>query len=75
MADAIEIHQAYVKGDLAGLRAALGDPPGFPNVRNPPGLAAGCLEYAIYHGPLAFIRSLLELGAEPNYPDDAGSPC
>jgi ankyrin repeat protein len=69
------LDDAYRTGDLAPLRAALGDPPDFPNVSNPPGLAASCLEYAIYHSPLAFIRTLLELGAEPNYPDDAGFPC
>ena len=24
-----------------------------------------CLEYAIYHSPLPFIRTLLEMGADP----------
>ena len=35
-----------------------------------------CLEYAIYHSPVAFIRTLLELGANPNPPDGehAGFP-
>src|SRR5688500_1240095 len=38
-------------------------------------LAIGpCLEYAIYHSPLAFIRTLLELGADPNPVDHAGFP-
>jgi Ankyrin repeats (many copies) len=32
------------------------------------------LEYAIYHGPLPFVRELLELGADPNYQDHAGFP-
>ena len=32
------------------------------------------LESAIYHSPLAFIRELLELGANANYPDHAGFP-
>ena len=31
-------------------------------------------EYTIYHSPLAFVRTLLELGAEPNYEDPAGFP-
>jgi ankyrin repeat protein len=75
VADAIAVHEAYKRGDLAALKAALGHPPGFPNVLNPPGLEAGCLEYAIYHGPLVLIRALLELGAEPNNPDSAGFPC
>jgi uncharacterized protein len=32
------------------------------------------LEYAIYHGPLPFVRELLELGADPNCQDQAGFP-
>lgn len=32
------------------------------------------LEYALYHSPLAFIRTLLDLGADPNYGDHAGFP-
>jgi uncharacterized protein len=33
-----------------------------------------CLEYAIYHSPLHFIRILLEIGADPNPVDHAGFP-
>src|ERR1044072_3323767 len=33
-----------------------------------------CLVYAIYHSPLAFIRTLLEIGADPNAPADDGFP-
>jgi ankyrin repeat protein len=33
-----------------------------------------CLEYAIYHSPLPFIRTLLEIGANPNPSDHAGFP-
>ncbi|MGZ8929290.1 MAG: ankyrin repeat domain-containing protein, partial [Methylobacter sp.] len=33
-----------------------------------------CLEYAIYHSPLPFIRTLLEIGANPNPADHAGFP-
>ena len=33
-----------------------------------------CLEYAIYHSPIAFIRTLLELGADPSQEDAAGFP-
>jgi ankyrin repeat protein len=32
------------------------------------------LEYAIYWSPLAFIRTLLDLGANPNYEGHAGFP-
>ena len=74
MSDAIAIHRAYEKGDLVALKAALGDPPDFPNCRGPWGAGVIILEYAIYHSPLAFIRTLLELGAEPNYRDHAGFP-
>ena len=63
-------------GDVAALRAALDDPPDFPNCRQPFDLAVGDhpLEYAIYWSPLAFIEQLIELGADPNYPDHAGFP-
>ena len=38
-------------------------------------LAIGpCLEYAIYHTPLPFIRTLLEIGADPSPVDQAGFP-
>jgi ankyrin repeat protein len=33
-----------------------------------------CLEYAIYHSPLRFIRTLLEIGADPTPPDHSGFP-
>ena len=67
---------AYRAGDLAALRAALGDPPGFPNCLQPHNLAVGDypLEYAIYWSPLAFIETLIAAGADPNYPDQSGFP-
>lgn len=74
MSNAIAIHEAYKKGDLEALKAALGDPPDFPNCRGPMGVGEIVLEYAIYHSPLRFIRALLELGADPNYGDHAGFP-
>ncbi|HUL13427.1 MAG TPA: ankyrin repeat domain-containing protein [Methylococcaceae bacterium] len=55
------------------LRGAVGDPDSVPN--GPMPLAIGrCLEYAIYHSPLPFIRTLLGIGADPNPPDRAGFP-
>ncbi len=67
------IDAAFRAGDYEGLRAALEDPQGFPDVYGP--LTIGhCLEYAIYHSPLPFIRLLLERGADPNYADHAGFP-
>lgn len=69
-----DLHDAYKRGDLGAVRAALGDPPDFPNCPCPPGSGETCLEYAIYHSPPAFIRTLLDLGADPNYPSAAGFP-
>jgi ankyrin repeat protein len=63
------IDAAFRAGDLAALRNAVEDPASIPNGQMP--LTIGpCLEYAIYHSPLAFIRTLLEIGANPN-PDRA----
>ena len=67
------IDAAFRSGDLAALRAAVDDPEHVPN--GPMPLTVGsCLEYAIYHSPLAFIRTLLQVGADPNAPDDGGFP-
>lgn len=72
--DSNAIHDAYKCGDLPALRSLLGDPPDFPNCRGAAGQDDIVLEYAIYHSPLACIRTLLELGADPNYDDHAGFP-
>lgn len=59
------IDAAFRAGDLAALRATVEDPENVPN--GPMPLAIGlCLEYAIYHSPVSFIRTLLEIGANPN---------
>jgi uncharacterized protein len=68
-----KIDTAFRNGDLAALRAAVDEPDKFPN--GPMPLAIGpCLEYAIYHSPLAFIRALLEIGANPNPENHSGFP-
>jgi ankyrin repeat protein len=72
--EAIAVHEAYKHGDLEALRTLLGNPPDFPNCRGPRGVGDIILEYAIYHSPLSFVRTLLELGADPNYDDHAGFP-
>jgi hypothetical protein len=72
MCNASAIHEAYERGDLQALKRLLGDPPDFPNCRGPQGIGEIILEYAIYHSPLPFIRTLLEQGAVPNYQDHAG---
>ena len=73
MSDANDIHEAFKQGDLETLLIVLDEPPARLNV--PYTDAFGhCLEYAIYHSPLSLIQRLLELGADPNYPDHAGFP-
>ena len=68
-----KIHAAFRDGDLAALRAAVEDPECVPN--GPMPLAIGpCLEYAVYHSPLSFIRNLLEIGADPNPAEHSGFP-
>jgi ankyrin repeat protein len=68
-----KINAAFRAGDLSALRAAVDDPASVPN--GPMPLTIGsCLEYAIYHSPLPFIRALLEIGADPNPADHAGFP-
>lgn len=68
-----KIDAAFRAGDLAALRATVDDPEIVPN--GPMPLAIGpCLEYAIYHSPVSFIRTLLEIGANPNPADHAGFP-
>lgn len=67
------IDDAFRRGDLAALREAVEDPSAVPNGRLN-GWIETSLEYAIYHSPLAFIRTLLEIGADPNPPGHGGFP-
>jgi uncharacterized protein len=67
------IDEAFAAGDMAALRAAVDDPPDFPNNVMP--LAVGpILTYAIYWSPLRFIEELLASGADPNGHDNDGFP-
>jgi hypothetical protein len=67
------IDAAFHKGDLDALRGAVDDPAVVPN--GPMPLTIGhCLVYAIYHSPLAFIRTLLEIGGDPNAAVNDGFP-
>lgn len=68
-----KIDAAFRAGDLAALLAAVDDPASVPNGPMPLTIGA-CLEYAIYHSPLQFIRILLEIGANPNPEDHIGFP-
>ena len=67
------IDKAFSDGDLDALRAALDDPDVVPNGPMPDTIGQ-CIVYAIYHSPLPFIRTLLEIGADPNAPVDDGFP-
>jgi len=68
-----EIHAAFVRGDVDALRAAVDDPALIPNGQMPLSIGT-CLVYAIYHSPLAFVRTLLEMGADVNAPAADGFP-
>src|SRR6185503_12392568 len=67
------IDAAFRSGDLDALRAAVDEADAIPNGAMPLSIGS-CLEYAIYHSPLPFIRTLLEIGADPNPKDHAGFP-
>ena len=67
------IADAFHEGNLEALRAAVDDPAVVPNGRMPDAIGP-CLVYAIYHSPLAFIRTLLEVGADPGAPVGDGFP-
>ena len=71
----MKIDAAFRAGDLNALRQAVDDPDTIPNATLPIDIGT-CLEYAIYHSPLPFIRQLLELGANVTPPSDehAGFP-
>ena len=67
------IDAAFRAGDLEALRAAVDDPAAIPNGHMPITIGP-CLEYAIYHSPLAFIRTLIEMGADLNPEHHDGFP-
>jgi len=67
------IDAAFAAGDMAALRAAVDDPPEFPNNVMPLGVGP-ILTYAIYWSPLRFIEELLAIGADPNGHDNDGFP-
>jgi len=67
------IDAALRAGDLDALRAAVADPAVIPNGHLHPAMGT-CLVQAIALSPLPFIRTLLELGADPNAPADDGFP-
>lgn len=68
------LHAAFLQGDLHAIQTQLGNPQDFPNTPMDNCTGETCLEYAIYHSPLSLVRSLLELGANPNYKAADGFP-
>jgi len=68
-----KLDAAFRAGDLTALRAGADDPSDIPNGPMPLSIGS-CLEYAVYHSPLSFIRELLKIGAEPNPTNHDGFP-
>lgn len=68
----VKVHSAFVAGDYDLLNALAGSTPGFPDCHLDG--FGHCLEYAIYHSPLPFIKQLMLKGADPNYGNHAGFP-
>jgi uncharacterized protein len=68
-----KIDAAFRNGDLAALRAAVDEPDSLPDGPMPPTIG-NCLEYAIYHSPLPFIRTLLAIGVDPSPANHSGFP-
>lgn len=67
------IDAAFRSGDLAALRAAVEDPAAVPN--GPMPLAIGpCLAYAVYHSPISFVQTLIDIGAELSPDEHDGFP-
>src|SRR5436309_2865557 len=64
---------AFRRGDLEELRAAVDDPSVVPNGCMPDPIG-NCLVYAIYHSPRSFIEELLQMGADPNPRVNDGFP-
>lgn len=69
---ALDIDAALARGDLAGLRTALGHPADFPHTRDDCGTS--CLINALYRAPIGLVMELLALGADPNEVVDDGFP-
>ena len=67
------IDAAFRAGDMAALRASVAGQWAVPNGPMPREIGS-CLGYAIYHSPLAFVRELLEAGADPAPSEHDGFP-
>jgi uncharacterized protein len=69
--DLLRIEEAFKAGDLATLRAMIG--PELPKGEVPSDLPP-YLVLAIYFSPPPFLRALIDLGADPNFPAEDGFP-
>jgi hypothetical protein len=67
------IDDAFRRGDLDALRQAVAEPDVIPNGDLGPAIGR-CLVYAIFHSPRAFVRTLLDLGADPDAHAHDGFP-
>ncbi|HTM02278.1 MAG TPA: ankyrin repeat domain-containing protein [Vicinamibacterales bacterium] len=67
------VREALRRGDLGALRDAVEDPSLLPHGGLPRGFGTPLVQ-AIYDSPLAFIRTLLDAGANPSAPADDGFP-
>ena len=67
------IEAALRAGDLEAVRAAFGDTPGFPNVRDPL-TWTHLLSLAIHWSPAPLVAQLLDLGADANFEAPDGFP-
>ncbi|MEO1064333.1 MAG: ankyrin repeat domain-containing protein [Actinomycetota bacterium] len=69
----VELHGAFVTGDLPRVRSILEPRGGFPNAVPDPSIGVP-LVYAVYHAPLELIAGLLDAGADPDLDDGDGFP-
>jgi ankyrin repeat protein len=67
------IEAALRAGDLQAVRAAFGETPGFPNVRDPL-TWTHLLSLAISWSPVPLVAALLDLGADPDFEAPDGFP-
>ncbi len=71
--DYLYLIESLRKGDLEGVRLALGNPSDWATARETY-TNGNVLAYALIESPVTFIRELLDLGADPNHEDLGGFP-
>lgn len=71
--DYLHLLESLRKGDLDGVRLALGAPDDWANAREAY-TNSNVMSLALIESPVPFVRELLALGADPNYEDLGGFP-